>query len=576
MNVKNFLIVSLSMLMLNLSSQELYNEEEPANFSLTSIEASDDGGVEVNVIKQRLAYTLNQTGMLVSGATNELINEYCTYSFDQEGSFKGQESVFYTNSGGDKNVGDITNHVSYSSISLVEMKTKYPELFKSDDYKVYKVNTVDVGTYTMNFDPYGLGYVGKENSKNFQPRHPNYEQNKKMYFFNHIYIINEELGNVTAFFGIKDLVDKENKYNYMKDLDFVTYNFDNQIINQFNVKFEYRRNLIYSSNVISEEDPTKSIGKLFVFAKAGKKDGPDPSMFDVVYCSNTGELIFQLATKLGTIDKNRINIDMAFGTEDRVNLLVNSRIEDVLKVGIITLDKSGTTDNLSTQAEMKAMTKNIPYNKSVGAAGNRSVLGTFASEPAYKFGFSEKYIVNGLKKLENGDYSIWGQMEYEIADPNAPAGTSTVTGPKVKRYAEFVCFQFGNDLKIKKVYVNDLPPAAVQASIKMISEKDRQLYFLLPVATNKAARTLKSQQKLMSQAMKPVTEYPASNLYAPELLKINLTDLDASAVTLSGKSMINPVEGYKYNSASNTLFIPCVVYQADNKPTLLEVGVFKL
>jgi hypothetical protein len=78
MKVKITLILCLSMLMLNLNSQELFNEDEPANFSLVSVDVNDNGGVEVNVIKQRLAYTLNQTGMLVSGATNELINEYCS------------------------------------------------------------------------------------------------------------------------------------------------------------------------------------------------------------------------------------------------------------------------------------------------------------------------------------------------------------------------------------------------------------------------------------------------------------------------------------------------------------------
>ena len=113
---------------------------------------------------------------------------------------------------------------------------------------------------------------------------------------------------------------------------------------------------------------------------------------------------------MGTIDRNTINVDVAFGTPEHVTVMVNSRVEDVLKVGLITIDKEGTHCNLITAEDLGKLTRKASYVREINPGANRKAFSPFNAEPGYKFGFSESFEVQGLNRLNNGDICIWGQM----------------------------------------------------------------------------------------------------------------------------------------------------------------------
>jgi hypothetical protein len=557
------------------NAQNLYSKKDPVRNTIVKTSENESGGVDVTVLKQRKAFELNQSGIIISGAETENLNQLFTYSYNTEGKLIGKVEDAYSLKGGEKKVGDLINSKAYQTISLANALDKYPELFKSSNTIFYKADIVQVSSYKSYFDPFSLNFSGKEDTKVFQPRHPNYETNKKMNTFSHNYLINHNLGNVTTYFGNKDMTkDKEKKFQYLQDYDFITYDFNKKIINKFNAKFKYSRYIYYTANVISEDDPTKNAGKVFVFYKARKKDGPELSMFDIIYTTNDGELIFQAETNLGCTDKYNMTIDIAFGNNERINFFGNTRIGEDVKVGIVSVNKDGSTNpKFINNPDLTANQQVLNIANGVKPAANRDALGPFAKAPSYKIGFDENFDVSVIKKMANSNYLICGQMRYEIPDPNAPEGSSTISGPKVFRYAEFICFQIAADLSIKKLYINDLPPIARKAPIKIIAESETQIAILLPVATSNNITPIKKMQTLRNIKMEDVSKYEYNVGFVPSILKINIETKEAKQETHAAKLIVNPNTICQYNSKSNTLFVP-VSKMTEEQSIPLELSIF--
>ncbi len=539
---KYFLLLS-SCLTLTLGAQnELILDKSDDNVvrpvQLVNLSKDANGNYTAIIMTQLAAYTLNTTGILIHGAETHYVNELRTLSFNNSGAFTGATGVFYSKDGRSMKIGDIVNSYDISTSSFSDIKGKYPSLFIADDFLTIQGGIGSVDIIENQLDLFTLCYE-KKNSRVVRISHPDQEADKKILTYSHSYLADEQNGYITTYYGRKDIVNDENKYNELKDYDFITYNDAGAVINRFNVKFPFPRQIDKIYLVFSEDDPSKSTGKLYVFQRAmlfGKKyNDPEKNNFDVVYLSNDGKLILHKTSKLGTIEKPLITVDAAYGNSNSVKLLVNLRANDTLKVGIVQINADGSEKiSLITNQEMKNATLFVKDPKSMPVIDDRKILGFGNETPGYKFSFSNAYIVQGIAKASNGDLFLYGQMKYEIDDPNAPApqqpGTATMTTtPKINKYGEFICIQIGADNMPKKFYISDLPITGEMNTFSVLSDESGKIIFTIPVPLLKAGDMQIRSKTFYTMAGAEVSAYNKSYLYFPKLCVVDPVTLQANS-----------------------------------------------
>jgi hypothetical protein len=551
---------------------------------LVDISKNTSDSYDAVIMVQSSAFTYNTTGMIVHGATRQFVEALRTYTFNAEGEFLNSKQVYISQNGGSKKIGDVVNSAEVNTISLNEVITMYPEIFKDDKYmSIFPgLGSVNILNYTR--DMFTLAY--EEKSQNLlKLQHPDNETEKKSIINSQTYFPDNKNGYIINYYGRKDVVNDDNKYNEMKDFDFITYNISGQVINQFNVKFPFPRNINKIFDVFSEDDPTQMIGKVFIFSRAmlfGKKySDPEKNNFDIVYCSNDGKLILHKTSKMGTIEKAFITFNAAYGTQNSLKVLISGRIEDVLKAGIVQLNSDGSESvNLLTNEEIIGITAVVKTPKALPVVEPRSVLGFGNETLGFDWGLSSDFIVHGMTKASNGDLFIFGQMQYEVDDPNPtqPApGTSTMAmTPKLKKYAEYVCIQIDPGNTVKKFYVCDQPVTGEQGSFTALLTETGKVILTVPVPLLKMGDASKQASTFYTLTDKPLSTYTKNFHYLPRLLVIDPVTTEAKTVGYADDYYLFDLEkSYLVDSQNNKIAIAGYSRDAKvDKSFVLKVSPF--
>jgi hypothetical protein len=505
---------------------------------LVDLVKNQAGNYDAIVMSQFAGYTLNTTGIIVHGSETHYVNELRKLTYTVDGNLTASASVYYSKDGGPIKTGDIANTSQLSTESFADIKTKHPEIFKDDRFfsMLPGISSVDVIEWER--DLFTLAY-DKKDQRTVRIQHPDQEAEKKIITYSQTFQMDPLNGFITTYYGRKDIVNDENKWNEMKDFDFVTYNDAGSVVNRFNVKFPFPRQLNQYFDVFSEEDPSIIIGKVFIFQRAmlfGKKyNDPEKNNFDIVYCTNDGKLILHKTSKMGTIEKPYINFDAAYGNGNSINIFINANIEDVPKAGIIQLSADGTeTASLLTNQDIKSITTVVQDPKPMPVIENRSILGFGNENPGYKWSLSADYIVHGMARAANGDLFIYGQMRYEVDDPNPATpqpGASTMTmAPKLKKYSEFICIQIGPDNTTKKFYVSLLPVSGEMGTFTALTDASGKMILTIPVPLLKAGDAFIQSGTFYTLGGKGLSTYNKTFHYLPKLCVIDPVTTQAKSV----------------------------------------------
>ena len=533
---------------------------------LIDITKDATGSYTVTLLKQITGQSLNTTGIFVSGTTTTIVNELQKLKFNTDGSFIDASSEYYSRDGGIKKTGDIYRNAEVSTVSLASIISKYPAIFKEDGYLRITSGISSATITEFEKDLYTLCYVQKD-SRTVRIMHPDQEAEKKSITYSQKYELDEQNGFITTFYGRRDFANKENKYNELKDYDFVTYNTKGDVVNRFNVKFPYPKQLDESFPVYSQSEPGKIIGKVFVFARAmlmGKKySDPEKNNFDIVYCAPDGQLILHKTSKLGTVQKALIFLEGAYGDENSVKLFGNARVEDVLKAGVVELRKDGSEKvNYLTSDEIKANTVYIKDPKAIPVVESRDVLGMTNENAAYKWSLSSDFVIYGLARSGNGDMFLYGQNVYEVDDPKAaqpqPGSTAmtSMSTPKLKKYAEFIAVQIGPDNMPRKFYISQMPVTGERAPLSAVSAGDGTMMISTPVAHLKMGDLQKAVWMFTSLDGKRLSANNLSYMYHP---RINAIDPESGEARSLGYSedyyLLDTENGFLADSDNSKLVI---------------------
>ncbi len=290
--------------------------------------------------------------------------------------------------------------------------------------------------------------------------------------------------------------------------------------------------MLLSEHIVHSIYNNKPIGKIFIFKFRpfiGKNyNDPEKNNFEIVYCTNKGELIFHKTTKLTTAEGDHMHFHGAFGDENNVYLHFNSFEEKQEQYfGIIRFDHIGNeTIYKYPKTLLKANIINITGNSNQKFDLNRKALGLTNQTPGCNWGLDNNLTIIGVQKIDNVLY-IWGQMNYAIDDPDykpptTPDGNPISVGlkPKITLFGEVIFFKYDfENLAFEKAFLQNMPILKEKSSIKLIKTNNIKATFYAPMPSAKIPEHFHLIRSLHNNGA-IIEDYPYKYFYSPLIIEI--------------------------------------------------------